>query len=299
MSQKEEAINNIFHDRSGYGSIKKTYDDAKKKDSSITLKDVKEWFQKNVQQKKQLRGFNSFVAPFSNYEYQVDLFFINDLPEQKYKVGMMMIDVFSKYMVVLPLTGKTEGDIGAGLIEGFVKMGTPEFLYTDDETALSTEAMKTYFKEHNIHHIITRGHANVAERAIRTFKDALYKRIDLGKNKNAQWSDLIFEILLTYNNKNVHSTINMTPSNARQKTNQTEVRTNTFINSTQSRTYPTIKKGDGVKIFRKKKVGEKERTSVWSENSYEIEDIHNDKGLIFYKLVGLEKQYLRHELLKV
>ena len=54
-----------------------------------------------------------------------------------------------------------------------------------------------------------------------------------------------------------------------------------------------------MKIFRKKKVGEKERTSVWSENSYEIEDIHNDKGFVFYKLVGFEKQYLRHELLKV
>ena len=58
-SKKDDIINNIFYDRSGFGSIATTYKDVKQKDSSITLNDVKEWSKRNVEQKKQLRGQNS------------------------------------------------------------------------------------------------------------------------------------------------------------------------------------------------------------------------------------------------
>ena len=54
-------------------------------------------------QKKQLKGYNSFIAPYPNYEYQLDLFFINDLPEQKIKIGLVLIDIFTKYAAVIPL----------------------------------------------------------------------------------------------------------------------------------------------------------------------------------------------------
>ena len=51
---------------------------------------------------------NSFVAPYPYYEFQFDLFFLNDLENQSYKVGALMIDVFTKYMVVVPIKSKAE-----------------------------------------------------------------------------------------------------------------------------------------------------------------------------------------------
>ena len=48
-------INNIYHDKSGYGSIQKTYEEAGEKDNSITLKNVRDWFAQNVERKKQLK----------------------------------------------------------------------------------------------------------------------------------------------------------------------------------------------------------------------------------------------------
>ena len=60
------------------------------------MSDVKTFFEDYVEKKKQQKGFNSFIAPHAKYEYQVDLFFINDVPNQRYKVGLLMIDVFSK-----------------------------------------------------------------------------------------------------------------------------------------------------------------------------------------------------------
>ena len=49
------------------------------------------------------------------------LFFINDLEKQKYRVGLLMIDMFTKYMVVVPISSKGEGEISAGMIEAFKK----------------------------------------------------------------------------------------------------------------------------------------------------------------------------------
>jgi hypothetical protein len=79
---KNEIISKIYNDPSGFGSIKKTLDEAKQVDKSITLDHVKDWFSKNVEKKNQLKGMNSFVAPHPYYEYQLDLFFINDLDNQ-------------------------------------------------------------------------------------------------------------------------------------------------------------------------------------------------------------------------
>ena len=106
---------------------------------------------------------NSFVAPHSAYEYQIDLFFINDLENQKFRVGMLTIDVFDKFMHVVPIKGKTEEDLASGIIECIHKMGKkPKTVYTDDEGALSKEAIQTnFFKEQNIDHHITRAHNNL------------------------------------------------------------------------------------------------------------------------------------------
>ena len=201
MEKKQEIINKIYHDLSGYGSMKTTLDDAKKIDKTITLNDIKGLFSKNVEKKTQLHGMNSFIAPHPYYEYQLDLFFINDLENQKIKIGMVMIDIFTKYASVVPIASKGEGDVASGLLECLEKMGhKPEIIYSDDETSLSTSAMQKYFKDNNISHVITRSHAWFAERFIRTFKDMLYKRVEASKDENIQWTNLIYPILLTYNN---------------------------------------------------------------------------------------------------
>ena len=43
MDKKQEIIGKIYHDPSGYGSLKTTLDDAKKIDKTITLNDIKEF----------------------------------------------------------------------------------------------------------------------------------------------------------------------------------------------------------------------------------------------------------------
>ena len=75
MTIKDEVISKIYFDRSGFGSILKTYQDAKKKDDTITLESVKNWFNKNFENKTKPTGYNSNITDSPYFEYQVDLAF--------------------------------------------------------------------------------------------------------------------------------------------------------------------------------------------------------------------------------
>ena len=304
MTSKQDIIEKVYYDKSGYGSKQRTLQESKKKDSSIKMSDIEEFFRKNVEQKKQLRGYNSFVSPHPYYEFQMDLFFINDLENQKFRVGMIIIDTFSRYVVIIPIKSKGEGDVASGLIEGLNKFDKkPKIIYSDDEKALSTDAIQTYLKEQNIYHHITRGHANFSERAIRSFKSMLYKRIDNDIKKNSkkdiQWTDYIFQILLTYNNHLQHSSIGMTPKEALKSDNHLKAKLKMTSQANKTRKYPELKIGDEVKIYRKKAITEKERTSTWSEQKYTIESMTTKLGQEYYKTSQGSRLYLRFELLKV
>ena len=61
-----------------FGSVADTLRDARKKDPTIKLQDVKDWFAKNFVRKTNLRGYSSYIANYAHQEYQMDLFFIND-----------------------------------------------------------------------------------------------------------------------------------------------------------------------------------------------------------------------------
>jgi hypothetical protein len=163
----DKIIEKVYYDF--YGSIKDTYNDVRKIDKSIKYDDVKRWFDKNQVRKTNLRGFNSFIADHVKQEYQIDLFFVNE--DDDFKVGLLIIDIFSKYITVVPLKTKQPDDVLQGLKDGFHNMGgKPESIYSDDEGAFNSKLLQDYFKEHKIDHIVTRGHAAFAERGIRTIK---------------------------------------------------------------------------------------------------------------------------------
>ena len=303
MSEKQKIINDVYFDRAGFGSKNRTLEEAREKDKTISMSDINEFFRKNVDQKRKPVGSNSFVAPHSAYEYQMDLFFINDLDNQKFKVGMIKIDIFDKFMHVVAIQGKKEEDVASGMIECLHKMGKkPKIIYADDEGAMNKEAIQKYLQEQNIEHHRTRAHPNFSERAIRTFKDLLYRRVEADQKKgknNIQWTDYIFEILLTYNNKMKHSATGFTPKDARKPSNELKVKLHLNMNAKRNRVYPEVEVSDEVRIFRKKKPNEKERVGNFSQNVYTIERIDEKLGQKDYYVEGIDRAYLRFELLKV
>ena len=70
-----------------------------------------------------------------------------------------------------------------------------------------------------------------------------------------------------------HSAIKMTPKEAMKEKNELKARNNMHQQAVRTRNYPTLSVGSKVKIYRKRKPGEKERTSVWKPELEEIERI--------------------------
>ena len=94
-NNKAETISKVYNDLSGFGSIQQTFQEARKLDKTITLDDVKNWKAKNIVRKTNVPGYNSYVASEPRFEIQVDPFYVN-LGEQKFKYGMLAVDIFSK-----------------------------------------------------------------------------------------------------------------------------------------------------------------------------------------------------------
>ena len=301
--KKAATISKLYFDQGGFGSIKNTFKEAKAEDPSISYKDVEEWFQNNTQRKTQLKGYNSYVPKRTGDEYQVDLFFINDLRNQKKKIGLMMIDTFSKFMAVVPVESKQKADVLAAVMEaitGGMKGKWPRMLYTDEEGGLyNDEIIEFLEKEKGTRLVATRNHAGVAERAIRTFKNMLYKRVEASTASNPQWTDFISPIIVTYNYKLKHSATEMTPNEARQPDNSLNAKVNMELKAKHTRKYPDIKVGNMVRVYFKKKKGDKERVSYWSDTKHKVTSISNFMGQSYYHLEDIKRPYLRNEILKV
>ena len=295
---KNETIEKVYNDF--YGSIKQTYEEARKIDPTIKYDDIKKYFEQHRVRRTNLRGYNSFIADHYKQEYQMDLFFINENTEQKFNIGLLLIDIFSKFMIVVPLFSKQPQDLLDGLEEGLKDMGgKPESIYTDDEGSLNSKLLQDYFKQNNIKHITTRTHAPVAERAVRTIKDLIYRRLE--KNPNMKWYEtkILANSLVMYNYKMVSRATGFTPNEARQKKNELQVKLKLELNRKTTRKYPPIEVNDKVRIYKKKGKFDKERVPVWSENMFNVDKIEISMGQKFYYVSGREKPLLRHEILKV
>ena len=258
-----------------------------------------------------MRGWNSYIAPGICDEFEMDVFFMpKSYPGVKeYPAGLLAIDIFSKYMSIIPIVDNKAITLKPAIEETFKKIGCkPRIIYTDNEGGLeSKEEFGTWWDDHDILHLITTEHANTAERAVRTLKMMMDKRIEHDKkqgNAHPWYGVILNNILDVYNNKDIHRSIQMTPKEGRMKKNESIVRANLELRAKHNRKYPVLKKGDKVQVFRKKtKATEKERFSHWAPRKWTVVDIKEEKGQEMYFLEHegerAPKPCLRFELLKV
>ncbi len=178
-----------------------------------------------------------------------------------------MIDVFSKYAVVLPVSEKKAEPIMEAIFKAFEMMGKqPEILYTYNEGALTTYWVPGEFERAGIQHI-TAGTAYFVERFNRTFNNRMANRLAellrdkriIGKQpkkeKNYQWHDLIPFVMAEYNAKNKHRIKGMTPYEARKPSNEADVKAAMELAATSGIKLPPLRVGDTVRMLLKKKLG--------------------------------------------
>ena len=68
----------------------------------------------------------------------------------------------------------------------------------------------------------------------------------------------------------------MTPKQTTKQKANLKTKVNMTLQTTKTRKYPEISTGDKVKIYRKKTITEKERSSNWGKETYTVERV--EKG---------------------
>jgi hypothetical protein len=134
------------------------------------------------------------------------------------------------------------------------------------------------------------------ERTIRTIKSLLDKRIE---DRPRLWTEVLPEVLKKYNEKMVHSSIGMTPEEAKLETSEFDVKTKLEINRISNRKYPPLDINDDVRVYKKKSQFAKERVPFWKERKRNIVGIHTSLGQKLYQVEGIERPVIRSNLLKV
>ena len=314
MDDRFKQISKVYHGPEGGKPAFKTWEDAREINPRITLNEVKGWFKMNIQPKGQVWGKrNSYVAQGPYVEFQADLFLVteNQFKNQEYKYGLSMIDVFSKYAVVLPLTANTAEPLTEAIFEAFELMGKkPKILYTDNEGALNTAWVKAKFEKEGIKRIVA-GTAYFVERFNRTFKNRMANRLKellkpkriVGKQPkrepiNYQWDDLIPFIMAEYNAKNKHRITGMTPLEARKPSNEADVKAGIELAATQGVKFPPLRVGDTVRMLLKKKLGHKEFKDAFKPGKQTVVSISESFGQKFYTLSD-KREYVRSDLVKM
>ena len=94
-----------------------------------------------------MRGYNSYIPPHANFEYEVDLFFITKPEDLEYKIALLVIDKFSKFCSVIMLKNKTPDVILAALEQAFKTLGgVPQILYSDSEGSFLSKDLNEFYK---------------------------------------------------------------------------------------------------------------------------------------------------------
>ena len=191
----------------------------------------------------------------------------------KYNKGirylLCVIDLFSRYAWVIPLTNKK----GESIVEGLKKIlddfnRKPNKLWVDHGSEFYNNKFKKFLKENDIEMYSTfnEGKSVVAERFIKTLKNKIYKHMTT-IGENVYFNDLD-DIVKKYNNNTVHSSIKMKPK---------DVTDDSFVEYSEetNKKSPKFKVGDNVRISKYKHIFAKGYTPNWSEEVLVVNKVQN------------------------
>jgi hypothetical protein len=301
QSERDKIIRQVYYDvDTGFGSISETFKESTTILNSITYNDVKDFLERQTsRQTKGYRGFNSYVAHEPLQEFQIDIadFTMSGSVNDGYRYLLVAVDIFTKFCHSVPIKDKQPAESVRAMKEILKVIGVPEVIYHDNEGSWNSGDFVQLLNQHKIKQIITSTPPPFAERMIQTIKNMIHTRLGGLALSKEKWIDILPAVLKKYNNTK-HSTIGMSPNQAKQGNDNVEVWLNIQNKATFARSYPPLKKGSEVRTYIKPKTMTKGYDSKWSKDVYKIVAITDD-GKQFMVNNNSRRLYSRHELLLV
>jgi hypothetical protein len=298
-TEREQTLTKVYYNPRGFGSIDRTFRDARRIDPWITREEVADFLraQSIKQDLDKKRRLGTFLATAAREQIDIDVADFSNYGGVRY--GLVAIDDFSKKLCVVPLESRRGADMVQALDVVIQTLGVPVRFVSDEGGEFDNNAVLTYLRDMNVAIVFLRSYVNTAERVIGTIKTMLFPRVERLKRP---WTDFLEDVVGIYNNT-VHRTTGLTPNEAALDESNDAVR-NKVMKSKRFRKKirmgrrPPLDAGDLVKIMVPHSTVRRINTANFGPRPYRVEEVVTDSsGLKRYRVAG--QLFLRHELLKV
>lgn len=208
---------------------------------------------------------------------------------------LFIIDIFSRYLWVVPLINKTAKIVASGLTDVLDGDRKPWTIRSDKGKEFTNEKVKDLLAKHGVKQFQTQNEtkANYAERVIRTIKDIMYRYFV--KRKTYRYIDVLSDIVANYNNRPHRSIGQMHPADVNAK-NEAELWKKQYLNQSNhkemNRTVSDIKIGDHVRITHTKKTFQRSYDQKWTRELFVVADKTLQAGVLIYKLKDFDGEDL-------
>ena len=286
-ARRQNSIKEVYEDpRNGFGSIADTLRQARSRDPTISRGDVMMFMEGlKVREDRPQRGYNSYVPVEPMHQLQVDLADMSVFSNAPYRYMLVAVDTFTRKAAATPLAQKSAKAAAEGFNNIVKSLGIPSYVYSDDGSEFKAE-FKQKLDYYDADKLVSRGHAFHAERAIRTLKEALVRRLAAGLVPRNRWYQLLPNVLAQYNAR-PHTSTGVAPNEAYRDPAKAEHARQVMIAKAKNNApaKPMLQIGDRVRVRVKPREarGSYRVTEVaWSEQSYPITQIeYTDMGPLF------------------
>ena len=304
-----------------FSSIKKLHEAAKKYDKNISISDIKLFLKNQLSYTLHFPTKKRFLTQKIISAKPKIIIGLDLIDMQKFssfnnniKYLMIFIDIFSKYITVLPLKNKTKHSIIDGLKTFFQMKDNHLYsrIYSDMESGLKSKLTTQFLKENRIHLYTNTSKErknSITERAIRTLRNKIFRFMT---HKNTNMYIHVLPNLVESLNNGQHTSLknkNLTPKILHEIKNKDILKKQfqkmfAIKRDYKKKRHQSIKKNDIVRIPKTDYTQAhflKKYNILNTEELFKVKDINRERFPYLYKLIDLsndeiEGSFYRAEL---
>ena len=239
---------------------------------------------------------NPFYVYKIREQVQVDLIDVSQMSKANQNITFLLtgIDMFSKYLVCIPMKSKNARDSRDAMEELVIQFensyAKPKSIMSDAGQEFVCRSVQTYLQSENIKHFVPGSDMKCpgVERVNKTIQRKIYQY--LSDKKNQRYIDALSDLVSSYNNTE-HSFIEMTPNDAERPENFLWVRDchmrkyRDILSKTQKKKF---KVGDVVRIAAWKTKFHRSYKPQQTMEIFEITKVNTSMPIPRYYLKSLE-----------
>lgn len=234
---------------------------------------------------------NKIITYHKDYQHQADLIDMREYSRDNdgYNYIIVIIDCFTRFCWLKAIKKKDANSMVDAFEQIYSRLApVPLRLQTDRGTEFMCKPMLKWYKQHDIHYFTTQGvgfKCAFVERLNRTLKYRLFRYFI--RQGSHRYIDILDQLAHSYNTS-VHRTIGMTPQQAR-----TVLPNALPVNFTQARVRkPTLQVDEDVRIAYDKGKMDRGYWKTFSDATYKVKRIFNNKEIPVYELEDYFKKKL-------